>query len=51
MIPKSAQRFSDQIMRKMKRMIPKSAKRFSGQIMRKMKCMIPERVTLQAREA
>jgi hypothetical protein len=29
MIPKSAKRFSDQVMRKMERMIRKSAKRFS----------------------
>ena len=40
MIPKSVQRFSDRIMRKMKRMIPKSVQRFSDQIMRQMKCMM-----------
>jgi hypothetical protein len=37
MIPKSAERFSDQIMRKRNVMIPKSAERFSDQIMRKTK--------------
>ena len=33
MIPKSGNRFSDQMMPKQKGMIPKSGNRFSGQIM------------------
>jgi hypothetical protein len=37
MIPKSVERFSDQIVRKTKRMIPKSVERFSDRIMRKAK--------------
>jgi hypothetical protein len=37
MILKSGHRFSDQIMRKIKRMIPKSVERFSDQIMRHFK--------------
>jgi hypothetical protein len=42
MIPKSGNRFSDQIMRKMTSMIPKSGNRFSDQIMRKTTSMIPK---------
>jgi hypothetical protein len=42
MIPKSAKRFSDQIMRQEERMIPKSAKRFLDRIMRKKDRMIPK---------
>jgi polyhydroxyalkanoate synthesis regulator phasin len=55
MTPKSAKRFSDQVMRKIKRMTPKSAKRFSDQVMRKIKRMIAgqcsEKVAPQTREA
>jgi hypothetical protein len=35
MIPKSGNRFSEKIMRKLKSMIPKSGNRFSKKIMRK----------------
>jgi hypothetical protein len=49
MIPKSGDRFSDQIMRKTERMIPKGVKRLSDQIMRKGKRMM--RVKSQLREA
>jgi hypothetical protein len=51
MIPKSGDRFSEQIMRKTERMIPKGVKRLSDQIMRKMKRMIRKRVAPQTREA
>jgi hypothetical protein len=53
MIPKSGDRFSDQIMRKTERMIPKSGDRFSDQVMRHMKRMIPmpEKVSPQTRKA
>jgi hypothetical protein len=67
MTPKSAKRFSDQVMRQKNRMIPtqraalaQSAKRFSDQVMRQKNRMIPtrkavlrsfEKVALQTREA
>jgi hypothetical protein len=51
MIPKSGDRFSDQIMRKTERMIPKGVKRLSDQIMRKMKRMMRKKVSPQIREA
>jgi hypothetical protein len=51
MIPKSGDRFSDQIMRKTERMIPKGVKRLSDQIMRKMKRMTRKKVSPQIREA
>jgi hypothetical protein len=51
MIPKSGDRFSDQIMRKTGRMIPKGVKRLSDQIMRKMKRMMRKKVSPQIREA
>jgi hypothetical protein len=51
MIPKSGDRFSDQIMRKAERMIPKGVKRLSDQIMRKMKRMMRKKVSPQIREA
>jgi hypothetical protein len=41
MTPKSAQRFSDHVMRKEERMTPKSAQRFFDEIMRRKKSMIP----------
>lgn len=55
-MPKSVKRFSDQIMRKTKRMMPKSVKRFSDQVMRQIERMMTlvrssERLTLQTREA
>jgi len=37
MIPKSGHRFSERIMRQLKRMIPKSGHRFSEKIMRQLK--------------
>jgi hypothetical protein len=51
MIPKSGDRFSEQIMRKTERMIPKGVKRLSDQIMRKMKRMMRKKVSPQIREA
>jgi hypothetical protein len=49
MIPKSGDRFSDQIMRKTERMIPKGGYRLSDRIMRKRKRMM--RAKSQLREA
>jgi hypothetical protein len=37
MIPKSGYRFSDEIMRELKRMIPKSGYRFSEEMTRQLK--------------
>jgi hypothetical protein len=42
MTPKSATRFSDQVMRQEKRMTPKSAGRFSDQVMRQKNRMTPK---------
>ena len=42
MTPKSAKRFSDQVMRQENRMTPKSAKRFSDRVMRQGNRMTPK---------
>jgi hypothetical protein len=43
MTPKSARRFSDQVMRKNESMTPKSAQRFSDRVVRKNEGMTPYR--------
>jgi hypothetical protein len=50
MIPKSVQRFSDQIMRSKERMIPKSGCRFSDQIVRSKEHMIANTIMRRKRD-
>jgi hypothetical protein len=50
MMPKSAKRFSDHIMRQDRRMMPKSVKRFSDNMMCKDGRMAAKRVKFPVRE-